>query len=281
VTGSPVSGGAVSGTPAHGGPASGAPADPDRAPAGPAPAARLPRRALLLGAGGLAAGGAAGAAIALAAAPGGAAAGQLDAVAAQVPLTEDLMQEHGLLVRLVLAYREGIRRAAAGEPLPAAPLHDAALIIHDYIEAFHEPLEEGYIFPRLARSPQLGGTVTTLLLQHARGRQQTQLILADTTPPAAVVAPAARPRLPAAMTAFVAMYEPHEAREDTVIYPAFRAAVSPREIVQLGAHFADLERQQFGPDGFTAMLGRVDRIEQALGIYDLAQFTPPDVAQPG
>jgi hemerythrin-like domain-containing protein len=250
-------------------------------PAGVGPGAPVPRRAVLLGAGGVAAGGAAGAAIALAAAPRGATAAQLDAVAGQVPPTEDLMQEHGLLVRPLLAYREGIRRAAAGGPLPAAPVHDAALIIHDYIEAFHEPLGEGYIFPRLARSPRVGGTVTTLLLQHARGRQQTQLILAQSAPPAAAVPAAASARLAAALTAFVAMYEPHEAREDTVIYPAFRTTVSPEEIVQLGAHFADLERQQFGPHGFTAMLSRVDRIEQALGIYDLAQFTPPDLAGSG
>ena len=279
--GSPAPGGPAPGGPAPGGPAPGSPAadrGAARAPAGPRGAGRPSRRALLLGAGGIAAGGAAGAAIALAAAPGGATPAQLDAVAAQVPPTEDLMQEHGLLLRLLLAYREGIRRAAAGEPLPAAPLHDAALIVHDYIEAFHEPLEEGYIFPRLARSPQLGGTVSTLLLQHARGRQQTQLILAQTAPPAVAVTAAARSRLTAAMTAFVTMYEPHEAREDTVIYPAFRTTVSPGEIVQLGAHFADLQRQQFGAAGFAAMLSRVDRLEQALGIYELAQFTPADVA---
>jgi hypothetical protein len=38
-------------------------------------------------------------------------------------------------------------------------------------------------------------------------------------------------------------YEPHEAREDGVIFPAFRRVVSAAE---LGQHFADLERQQFG-----------------------------------
>jgi len=239
---------------------------------------RVPRRAVLLGAGGLAAG-AAGAGIALAVTPGPTTA-QADAVARQIPPTEDLMREHGLLLRVLLVYREAIRRIQAGQALPAAPVHRAALLVHDYIEAFHEPLEEGYIFPRL-QAGRLGGTVTTLLLQHARGRQQTQLILAQTAAasgPGQVTEPA---RLAAPLTAFVRMYEPHEAREDTVIYPAFRALVPATEIVELGQHFADLERQQFGRDGFTYLVGEAAGIEQALGIYDLAQFTPADAPPPG
>jgi hemerythrin-like domain-containing protein len=243
------------------------------------------RRAVLLGAGGLAAG-AAGAGITLAATGNAAApqpaasATQDDAVAEQIPPTEDLMREHGLLIRLLLIYREAIRRIEAAEPLPAARLHDAALIVHDYIEGFHEPLEEGYVFPRLVQAGQLAGTVSTLLLQHARGRQQTQVILAQTAPSGAAGSASGRKRLSAAMTAFVRMYEPHEAREDTVIYPAFRALVPAREVVQLGQHFADLERQQFGGGAFTEMVGKVAAVEQALGIYDLAQFTPANLTPP-
>jgi len=67
--------------------------------------------------------------------------------------------------------------------------------------------------------------------------------------------------------------EPHEARKDTVIFPAFRQAVPVAEIADLGQHFADLGRQ-FGRDEFSAMTARVAGIEQDLGIYDLSQFTP-------
>ena len=76
------------------------------------------------------------------------------------------------------------------------------------------------------------------------------------------------------MQAFVRMYEPHEAREDTVIFPAFRQIVPAQEFADLGQHFADLERQQFGRDEFTAMVARITTIEQSLGVYDLNQFTP-------
>jgi len=233
---------------------------------------RVGRRAFLVGGGGLAAG-AAGAGTAAWALTRPAPTAPDPAPAGVLPPDDDLMREHGVLKRVLLCYREMIRRVQAGGPLSAPDLHDAALIIHDYIEGFHEGLEEGYVFPRLRAAGQLTDTVTTLLVQHARGRVITQFLLAQASP-AGVARAAARTQLAAAMQAFDRMYEPHEAREDTVVFPAFRQIVPAAELTDLGQHFAELERQQFGTDEFTAMVARVAGIEQALGIYDLSQFTP-------
>jgi hemerythrin-like domain-containing protein len=129
------------------------------------------------------------------------------------------------------------------------------------------------VFPRLISAGQLTGTVTTLLVQHARGRVITQFLLRQATA-SGVASPGTRARLAAAMQAFDRMYEPHEAREDTVVFPAFRQIVPAGELAGLGQHFADLEHQQFGTGEFAKMVGRVASIEHNLGIYDLAQFTP-------
>jgi hemerythrin-like domain-containing protein len=197
---------------------------------------------------------------------------------AVIPPDDDLMREHGLLKRVLLCYREMIARVGAGRPLDARDLRDAALIIHDYIEGFHEGLEEGYVFPRLVDAGRLADTVTTLLVQHARGRVITQFLLRETTAKGVaspgVASPGAAARLAAAMQAFDRMYEPHEAREDTVVFPAFRQIVPAAELTDLGQYFAELEQQQFGTDEFAAMVAQVTGIEQHLGIYDLAQFTP-------
>lgn len=119
--------------------------------------------------------------------------------------------------------------------------------------------------------------MNTLLLQHARGRELTQVILAESGGRGSLPTSAAG-RVTSAMGAFVRMYEPHEAREDTVVYPAFRALLKPAEIADLGERFAELQTEQFGSDGFAGMVGRVAAIEEGLGIYDLAQFTPPNIA---
>ncbi len=189
------------------------------------------------------------------------------------------MSEHGLLLRILLIYRELGSRHAAGQPIMASHPHEAALIMHDFIEGFHELLEEAYVFPRLRQAGQLESTVSELLVQHARGREQTQLILAETGRSGALPSGTAS-RVAGAMATFVRMYEPHEAREDTVIYPAYRALLSAAEVAELGAHFASLEHEQFGDAGFTTMVERVAGIERELGIYDIAQFTPPSFTPP-
>jgi hemerythrin-like domain-containing protein len=242
------------------------------------PASAPSRRAVLLTVGGLAAAGggfAAGSGVARAD-NSGAAPDSLEVLRTPTP-GEDLMAEHGLLVRILLIYRHLLAGQASGHPVPAGHAHDSALIIHDYIEAFHEELEEAYVFQRLMQAGQLKPTVSTLRVQHARGRELTQLILADSDGSGSLPTAAAA-RVASAMAAFVRMYEPHEAREDTVVYPAFRALLKPTEIADLGARFAELQTEQFGGDGFAAMVGRVAATERALGIYDLAQFTPPNIA---
>ncbi|HUD35363.1 MAG TPA: hemerythrin domain-containing protein [Streptosporangiaceae bacterium] len=212
----------------------------------------IPRRSVLLTAGGLVAGGAGGAGAALAlsgsAKPAARAAGLPPWLKdeAQPAPNEDLMSEHGLLIRILLIYRHLLTEHAAGKPILASQPRDAALVIHDYIEAFHEELEEAYVFPRLVAAGLQKETVSTLLLQHARGREQTQLILASTAS-AGTLPPARAERVAGAMAAFVRMYEPHEAREDTVIYPAFRSLLTPAQVAELGERFAQLQREQFGP----------------------------------
>jgi hemerythrin-like domain-containing protein len=81
-------------------------------------------------------------------------------------------------------------------------------------------------------------------------------------------------RLIQLLTSFNNMYRPHEAREDTVLFPAFRKIVSKNEYDSLGEEFEKNEQKLFGKDGFETMVNKVADIEKSLGIYELSQFTP-------
>ena len=237
----------------------------------PGPAGRLvTRRALLSTAAAALVVGAAGTEVGNLATRPGPAAGPDD------PPDVDLMAEHGVLKRLLLIYQAAVRRTHAGMAPPASAIHDGAVVIHDFIESFHEALEEGYVFPRLRNAGRLVGTVDTLLVQHARGRELTQLILAGSTA-RAMSSTTTRKSVTGAMTAFVRMYEPHEAREDTVVFPAFRALLGADELDELASTFAALQRSQFGPGAFADVVNHVADIERGLGIYDLNEFTPSPV----
>jgi hemerythrin-like domain-containing protein len=216
-----------------------------------------------------------------AAAGGGAvvAAGPLAAFAAEegeVTPTEDLMREHGLLDRVLLAYEELSRRISAAEVVPAKILGECAAIVSKFVEAYHEKIEEEEVFPRLEKAGKLIDLTRTLRLQHTAGRAITAQI-AEAARSGDV---AAKPRAAAVqgyISSFVRMYRPHAAREDTVLFPAFHASMKEKEFRALGERFEEREHKLLGKEGFEGVLARVGQIERALGIHELDQFTPAGV----
>jgi hemerythrin-like domain-containing protein len=189
-----------------------------------------------------------------------------DAGEEEVAPAEDLMREHGLLERLLLVYEEAMRRLETPWPEVAS----AARIVRDFIEDYHERLEEDHLFPRLERAGKEVELVATLRQQHQAGRALTQRIAAIAGAPAV----ADRGRVAEAIAAFIRMYRPHAAREDTILFPAFRAVISPREYDELGERFEAREHGLFGKEGFAGMVARVAGLERGLGIEDLSRFTP-------
>ena len=186
---------------------------------------------------------------------------------------EDLMREHGVLKRILLIYGEAIRRLDGSEELPPEPVADAAKVIRSFIEDYHEKLEEDFLFPRFRKAKKHVDLVDVLLAQHRAGRTLTETITRLCN--AASLRDAEKQKeLKDSMAGFIRMYAPHEAREDTVLFPALRKIVSANEYDALGDDFEKKEHQLFGSDGFEKMVDRVAGIEKKLGIYDLAAFTP-------
>ena len=77
------------------------------------------------------------------------------------------------------------------------------------------------------------------------------------------------------------MYEPHAAREDTILFPAFKKAVGPKGYNELGDQFEDIERRTFGGDGFDIAIDKIADIERRLGLADLNAFTAPALTYRG
>lgn len=183
------------------------------------------------------------------------------------------MQEHGVLKRILLVYGEAVRRLDANQDLPPESIADSARIIREFVEDYHEKLEENFLFPRFKKANRLVDLVDVLLQQHQAGRRLTDLTKQLATEQA-LKNSADRRKLAELLRQFIRMYNPHEAREDTVLFPAFRGIVSPNEFAGLGEDFEKKEHDLFGEDGFEKIVDQVVEIEKKLGIYELAQFTP-------
>ncbi|MGA2257529.1 MAG: hemerythrin domain-containing protein [Thermoguttaceae bacterium] len=193
--------------------------------------------------------------------------------AEEVSPGEDLMREHGLLKRILLIYGEAIRRLNAKEDLPPKAIADSAGIIRAFVEDYHEKLEEDHLFPRFRKAGKLVDLVDVLEAQHKAGRKLTDVTLRLATPQA-LKSDDDRHTLIVSLQQFIRMYNPHEAREDTILFPAFHEIVTQSEYDALGEDFEKKENQLFGDGGFEKNVAQVEAIEKTLGIYDLAQFTP-------
>jgi len=192
---------------------------------------------------------------------------------AEVGPPEDLMREHGVLKRVLLIYGEALRRLEAKEDFPPEALADSAGIIRRFVEDYHEKLEEDFLFPRFEKANRLVDLVKVLREQHQAGRRVTDVTMRFANMQS-LKNDSERAQLVNSMRQFIRMYNPHEAREDTVLFPAFRKIVSPHEFDSLGEDFEKKEDELFGEDGFEKVVDKAAGIEKRLGVYELAQFTP-------
>lgn len=142
-------------------------------------------------------------------------------------------------------------------------------------------LEDEHIFPLFQQyyrrkdvlrlyAQKLVDLVDILQEQHQAGRRITDRILSNLK---VLKTTDDRRKLAQDLRAFIRMYTPHEAREDTVLFPALHIITTPQEYAALGEKFQEIEHKTFGVDGFDFYLDQVTAFEKYLGVYDLAQFT--------
>jgi len=189
-----------------------------------------------------------------------------------IPPTEDLMREHGVLRRILLVYDEAARRLPA-EDAVVGVVASAAGIVRRFVEGYHEKLEEEFVLPKLEKAGKLVDVAKIIRVQHAAGRKLTDSISKNAKPGKGASAEQRR-AIVADMQSFGRMYTAHAAWEDTDIFPAYRTMFTETELDKLGDQFEEQEHKLLGSSGFEGSLTEVGDLEKALGIHDLARYTP-------
>ena len=161
--------------------------------------------------------------------------GEEDKKGGEVTATEDLMREHGILRRALLVYQGVAPKLRSNPPgVPPDALQRTAKLFRAFGEDYHEKkLEEAYIFPAVK---QAGGAAAALpdvlAAQHQRGREITDYIIAVTN--GAKLGAGNADALAKALESFVLMYENHAAREDTIIFPAWKQTLTAKQLDEMG-----------------------------------------------
>lgn len=199
----------------------------------------------------------------------------------EVSATEDLMREHGVIRRALLVYFEVVPKLRTrSSTVDPAALHQTAQLFRSFGEDYHERmLEEQHIFPLIRKQGgELKRYADILTEQHNRGREITDYVLAVTNGPRISVAHTEP--LASVFDSFVLMYANHAAREDTIVFPAWKKNFTNTQLDEISDQFEDIEHKMFGKDGFEDAEKKIDQIENILGFSDLAQFTPPPPPKP-
>lgn len=190
---------------------------------------------------------------------------------------EDLMEEHGVLGRLLLIYDAISIKLRNGHTEPESNvakscLSESTQLIIDNIQGNHERIEELVIFPALRKVNMHSDLVTILVSQHHAGQELINAI-AKKLHSGATRTEAGRNELADLTSSFSIMYRPHALREDTVIFPTLHRIMSPDAYQQLSESVRTLETKMVHNPTLEDILKQIDQLETALSIHDLAQFT--------
>lgn len=185
----------------------------------------------------------------------------------EIPATEDLMKEHGLLNRIFLIYEEISFRIENNMYFEMDILKSSASIIRKFIEDYHEKNEENYIFSYLIKHNTHVELVNELIKQHNVGRMITSKILKHSENSDLI-------KINKYIKAFLYMYRAHETREDTIIFPAFRELADKKTFNKYSHIFEKSEEEKFGEKGYEKILNDVMDLEKRLNIYNLNKYTP-------
>ena len=188
---------------------------------------------------------------------------------------EDLLREHGILRRALVVYREVAARLHERRDVAGDLIQGSAKLVREFGEDYHErKMEEAYVFPDVKRyGGDAAPLVDVLIAQHERGRLLTDWIISVTQ---SSKNGARVEELAKVLNDFALMYEAHAAWEDTVLFPAWKKAISQQLLRERRSRFEEIEYEQLGAPGFEdACLQKIADIETSLGIGDLAQLTAP------
>ena len=186
------------------------------------------------------------------------------------------MREHGVIRRALLVYYQVIPKLRQNaSSIDAAALQQTAKLFRTFGEDYHERmLEEQHIFPLIRKqSKAMSAYADILIEQHNRGREITDYVLAVTN--SGKISTAHAEPLATLFESFVLMYQNHAAREDTIVFPAWKKNFSDKRLDEISDQFQEIEHKMFGKDGFEDAEKKISGIEAELGFADLAQFTPP------
>ena len=135
-------------------------------------------------------------------------------------ITQTLVDEHRLILRMLDLLEGAAARTAAGSPDGLEFYLDAVDFIRNYADRFHHAKEEDILFAALVKNgmPRENSPVAAMLLEHDRGRGYVKAMEAAVK--AALQGVSGQlPAIAGNAREYLEMLREHIAKEDSILYP--------------------------------------------------------------
>ncbi|MGE5234840.1 MAG: hemerythrin domain-containing protein [Acidobacteriota bacterium] len=160
---------------------------------------------------------------------------------------ETLMHEHKVILTFCDATVREAERLRSGGALHTERVERMLDFIRNFADRCHHLKEEDHLFARMAERgfPVQTGPVAMMLHEHELGRSHVRAV-AEALPRAAAADGAALAAVADHLTAWAELLRAHIYKEDNILYPMARQALSAQDMAELEVSFEKVEREEMG-----------------------------------
>lgn len=176
--------------------------------------------------------------------------------------TEVLMEEHDVILRVLIAMEEAVEAAPGGQVRPDFFL-DAADFIKGFADGCHHAKEEGVLFPSMETSgvPARGGPIGVMLADHENARMFTRS-MRDAAQQWQAGDVAAKARVLSNAAAYINLLRAHIHKENTILFPMADRAVPAEKQAAIWQDFERVEHEETGEGVHEKYLALAAKLEQ-------------------
>jgi len=159
--------------------------------------------------------------------------------------TEILIEEHGVIERVLDALEAAVDRLRAGSPLPRDFFLQAAEFIEKFADGCHHRKEEGVLFEALVANgmPREMGPVAVMLAEHEEGRRWTRA-MREAAARLQGGDPEAKMDVIENALGYAGLLRQHIQKENRILFPMAGQMLPPSEQERVNAEFDRLGNEE-------------------------------------
>ena len=179
--------------------------------------------------------------------------------------TETLRREHDVILRMLDATDEVIRRLNNGDRIEPGTLNGLLEFFRLFADQCHHGKEEDLLFPKLQQKgmPREAGPIGVMLLEHDQGRAFVRQ-MAQAAEEYAKGSPGAAARWTAAAAGYTALLREHIYKENNILFVMAERMLTPEEQDELARQFEKVEVEKMGAGTHERLHALMDQLTAEL-----------------